>query len=178
MMIPRSAARSLSLFKRPRVSHPIATKAHLIEEGTLKHYKPELYYPVHTNEIFHQRYRTYVKLGYGGYSTVWLCLDEMYVPQRKRVCHVLTSSRDNSYKALKVGTRRNSKSMAKEVQVLEYLASQNSVHDGQSWIREACDTFQIDATEGSHTCLVYEPLGISLLERIDLQPGKRLELPP
>lgn len=90
---------------------------------------------------------------------------------------VLTSSRDSSYKALKVGTRRKSQSMAKEVQVLEYLASGNSVHDGQSWVREACDTFQIDVLGGSHTCLVYEPLGISLLERIDLQPGRRLEMP-
>ncbi|OBT76959.1 CMGC/SRPK protein kinase [Pseudogymnoascus sp. 05NY08] len=161
MMIPRSAARSLSLFKRPRVSHQIATKAHLIEGGALKHYNPELYYPVHTNELFHQRYRTCVKLGYGGYSTVWLCLDET----------------DNSYRALKVGTRRNSKSMTKEAQVLEYLASRNSVHDGRPWLREACDTFQIDVPDGSHTCLVYEALGISLLERIDLQPGKKLELP-
>ncbi|OBT58434.1 CMGC/SRPK protein kinase [Pseudogymnoascus sp. 24MN13] len=161
MMIPRSAARSLSLFKRPRVSHHIAAKAHLIEEGMLKHYNQELYYPVHTSELFHQRYRTCVKLGYGGYSTVWLCLDET----------------DKSYKALKVGTHRNTKSMTKEVQVLEYLASRNSVHDGRSWLREACDTFQIDIPDGSHTCLVYEPLGISLLERINLQPGKRLELP-
>ncbi|OBT88976.1 CMGC/SRPK protein kinase [Pseudogymnoascus sp. 03VT05] len=161
MMIPRSAARSLSLFKRPRVSHQIATKAHLIEEGALKHYNPELYYPVHTNELFHHRYRTCVKLGYGGYSTVWLCLDET----------------DNSYKTLKVGTRRNSNYMTKEVQALEYLAGRNSVHDGRPWLREACDTFQIDVQDGSHTCLVYEPLGISLLERIDLQPGKKLELP-
>jgi serine/threonine-protein kinase SRPK3 len=67
--------------------------------------------------------------------------------------------------------------MTKEVQVLEYLASRNSAHDGRSWLREACDTFQIDVPDGSHTCLVYEPLGISLLERIDFQPGKRLEMP-
>ncbi|KFZ04336.1 hypothetical protein V502_10227 [Pseudogymnoascus sp. VKM F-4520 (FW-2644)] len=68
--------------------------------------------------------------------------------------------------------------MAKEVQVLEYLASGNSVHDGQSWVCEACDTFQIDVPGGSHTCLAYEPIGISLSERIDLQPGRRLENAP
>lgn len=80
MIITRSAARSLRLFKRHNVSHRITTKAHSIEEGTLKHYSPELYYPVHINELFHHRYRTCVKLGYGGYSTVWLCRDETYVP--------------------------------------------------------------------------------------------------
>lgn len=93
-----------------------------------------------------------------------------------RVCHFLILSRDSSYKALKIRTRRMSQTIEKEVQVMEYLASQNSVHVGQSWVREACDTFQIDVPGGSHTYLVYEPLGISLSERIDLQPGKRLKI--
>ncbi|KFY84363.1 hypothetical protein V500_09378 [Pseudogymnoascus sp. VKM F-4518 (FW-2643)] len=137
MIISRSAACSLGLFKGPNVSHRITTKAHSIEEGTLKHYNPELYYPVHINELFHHRYRTCVKLGYGGYSTVWLSRDET---------------------ALKVGTRRKSQSMAKELHVLEYLAIRNSVHDGKSWVRQACDTFRIDVPGGAYTCLIWELL--------------------
>lgn len=90
---------------------------------------------------------------------------------------VLTLNRDCSYKALKVGTCKKGLSMTKEAQVLDYLKSRDSVHDGRSWVRNACDIFQIDVPGGSHTCLVYEPLGISLSERIDLQPTKRLELP-
>lgn len=90
---------------------------------------------------------------------------------------VLTLNRDCSYKALKVGTCKKGRSMTKEAQVLDYLKSRDSVHDGRSWVRNACDIFQIDVPGGSHTCLVYEPLGISLSERIDLQPTKRLELP-
>lgn len=60
---------------------------------------------------------------------------------------------------------------------MEYLASWNSVRVGRSWVREACDTFRINVPGSSHTCLVYEPLGTSLLERIDLQPAKRLKMP-
>lgn len=67
--------------------------------------------------------------------------------------------------------------MTKEAQVLEYLNSRDSVHNGRSWVRDACDIFQIDVPSGSHTCLVFEPLGISLSERIDLRPAKRLEQP-
>ena len=53
MIIVRPAARSLSLLKRPTVSHHMTTKAHLIEEGMLKHYSPELYYAVHINNSFY-----------------------------------------------------------------------------------------------------------------------------
>ncbi|KFY48078.1 hypothetical protein V496_10330 [Pseudogymnoascus sp. VKM F-4515 (FW-2607)] len=161
MIISRSAARSLDLFKRSSMSQGIATKAALIEEGTLQHYDPKLYYPARINELFHHRYRTCVKLGYGGYSTVWLCRDEA----------------DCSYKVLKIGTCKKDRSMTKEAQVLEYLNSRDSVHNGRSWVRDACDIFQIDVPSGSHTCLVFEPLGISLSERIDLRPAKRLEQP-
>jgi serine/threonine-protein kinase SRPK3 len=44
---------------------------------TTSYYDPSLYYPVHLKQTFHERYTTAVKLGFGGYSTVWLCHDEM-----------------------------------------------------------------------------------------------------
>lgn len=48
-----------------------------MEEETTSYYDSSLYYPVHCNQNFAGRYKTAVKLGYGGYSTVWLCYDEM-----------------------------------------------------------------------------------------------------
>lgn len=38
-------------------------------------YKPENYYPVYLGEVFKERYQVVAKLGYGVYSTVWLCRD-------------------------------------------------------------------------------------------------------
>ncbi|KAK3058231.1 hypothetical protein LTR09_001309 [Extremus antarcticus] len=47
-----------------------------IEEQTLFNYAKKKYYPVHPSELFHDRYRTIAKLGWGAYSTVWLTRDE------------------------------------------------------------------------------------------------------
>ncbi|KAH6724210.1 putative CDK4/6 [Leptodontidium sp. MPI-SDFR-AT-0119] len=45
------------------------------EEEKLKWYTPEKFYPVRIWEVFDQRYQVVGKLGYGAYSTVWLCRD-------------------------------------------------------------------------------------------------------
>ena len=46
-----------------------------IEEETLPHYEAEQYYPVHIGDTFNARYRVAGRLGYGAYSTSWLCQD-------------------------------------------------------------------------------------------------------
>lgn len=48
----------------------------------LEKYKPGGYHPVMIGDILHGRYRIVDKLGYGGYSTIWLARDahlEQYV---------------------------------------------------------------------------------------------------
>ena len=46
-----------------------------VEEETLPHYEPEQYFPVHIGDTFNARYRVIGKLGFGAYSTSWLCHD-------------------------------------------------------------------------------------------------------
>ena len=58
----------------------------LIEEEKLPYYKPEQFYPVHIGEIFNSKYQVLGKLGYGAYSTVWLCRDLWYVSPLSLVC--------------------------------------------------------------------------------------------
>lgn len=55
---------------------PVAKTDHLLEEEKLPFYTSGQYYPVHLDEIFNSRYRVVGKLGYGAYSTTWLCRDE------------------------------------------------------------------------------------------------------
>ena len=50
-----------------------------VKEEHLLYYKPEEFYPVHIGEIFKNQYQVVGKLGYGAYSTVWLCRDLVYV---------------------------------------------------------------------------------------------------
>jgi len=45
------------------------------EEETLKWYSPETFLPVRIGEVFNHKYQVVGKLGFGGYSTVWLCRD-------------------------------------------------------------------------------------------------------
>jgi hypothetical protein len=72
----RPLSLSIALCKRLAVHRTITSQAPLLEELTLKHFKYGLYYPVYIGETLNSRYKVEVKLGYGGYSTVWLCTDE------------------------------------------------------------------------------------------------------
>jgi hypothetical protein len=49
--------------------------AEKIEEETLPWYSPDRFYPVTIGEIFRSKYQVIGKLGFGAYSTVWLCRD-------------------------------------------------------------------------------------------------------
>lgn len=50
-----------------------------IEEETLPHYEPEQYYPVRIGDVLKAQYEVVGKLGYGAYSTSWLCQDILWV---------------------------------------------------------------------------------------------------
>lgn len=46
-----------------------------LEEETLTWYSQDRFYPVKIGETFQSRYQVIGKLGFGGYSTVWLSRD-------------------------------------------------------------------------------------------------------
>lgn len=46
-----------------------------LEEETLPWYTQDGLYPVNIGQVFQSRYQVIGKLGFGGYSTVWLCRD-------------------------------------------------------------------------------------------------------
>lgn len=52
-------------------------------EEKLSRYKPGGYHPVHLGDLFKDgRYKIINKLGFGGFSTVWLARDLEWVPGR------------------------------------------------------------------------------------------------
>ena len=128
-----------------------------IEEETLPFYEVEQFYPVHTGEVVNDRYRVTGKLGYGAYSTSWLCRD-----LRRRQKHVV----------LKVSTslRKFPTATDREFKIYEHLAKIESAHPGQSLIRELYDSFELAGQAGKHRCLVLQPMHMTLLEMMTLNP--------
>ncbi|PYI02369.1 kinase-like protein [Aspergillus sclerotiicarbonarius CBS 121057] len=127
---------------------PLLDAAEKLEEETLSWYSPSDFYAVKIGEVFQSRYQVIGKLGYGGYSTVWLCRD----------------LQQHAYVTLKV-FERNSAEGQRETEAYCHLNSLGLVdHAGAKLIRKALDSFQITSTEGNFGCLVHPPLGMSLYD--------------
>lgn len=71
---PSSARQNLERLTRRPEPH-VLDNALKYEEEQLKWYTPGKFYPVRIGEVFDRRYQVVGKLGYGAYSTVWLCRD-------------------------------------------------------------------------------------------------------
>ncbi|PKX89196.1 putative protein kinase, partial [Aspergillus novofumigatus IBT 16806] len=127
-----------------------------IEEVTLPHYKSEHYFPVHIGDVYETRYQITGKLGYGAYSTSWLC-------------RVLQSDK---YRLLKVSTSLPAIPTAsdRELKIYEHLSKFNSKHQVHSLVRELYDSFDLQGPFGKHRCLVMQPMRMTLLEMVSLNP--------
>ncbi|PKY03384.1 kinase domain protein [Aspergillus campestris IBT 28561] len=136
--MPRARA-MFSRLKPLITRHPTTTHSRcMAKEETLPFYKPDQFYPVHTGELLHATYQVIGKLGYGAYSTVWLCHD-----QRNRI-HV----------AAKVLTAAFSGQKSREVEVYQHLSRLGRSHVGSASIRGLYDMFDISGPDGLHRCLV------------------------
>ncbi|PIL26871.1 hypothetical protein GSI_11051 [Ganoderma sinense ZZ0214-1] len=148
-----------------------------IEEETVPFYDPTAFYPVRIGEVFQSRYQVVGKLGYGAYSTVWLC-------------HDLVGHR---YVSVKVCSR-NSIPVKRELAALEYLNRlPKTRHGGRPHVRTLLDQFVLtSATEEpsassdpdseppatvppqSFQCLVHKPMLMSIFALRAIFPDKKL----
>ncbi|PYH88250.1 hypothetical protein BO71DRAFT_311402, partial [Aspergillus ellipticus CBS 707.79] len=111
----------------------------------LEKYQLGGYHPIVVGELLHTRYRVVHKLGYGTYSTTWLCRDyqtEIYV-------------------AVKVGT---GDSKQQEVDILSLLHedSPSDKHPGRDLVPPVLDRFNIHGPNGTHPCYVTAPAMCSI----------------
>nr|VWP02166.1 Chitin synthase export chaperone [Ganoderma boninense] len=151
-----------------------------IEEETLPHYDPNNFYPVRMGEVFQARYQVVGKLGYGAYSTVWLCRDLV----------------GHRYVTVKVCTR-NAIPVKRELAALEHLNRLPwTMHGGRPHIRTLLDQFvltftsaegppasSVSETPGSESapgpqsfqCLVHKPMLMSISALRDFLRGNKLD---
>lgn len=105
-------------------------------------------------------------------STAWLCSDLRSVFNGP-VFHdmYLILSRDHGFRTLKVCVRR--KSPAHEMAISDHLKASDD-HSGKTLVRPVLDSLEVVGPHGKHTCLVYQPLGMSFTEFQNLCPDEKL----
>jgi len=122
------------------------------EQEDPKDYVKGGYHPVKIGDLFHNRYHVVRKLGWGHFSTVWLCWD-------------LT---DKTFVALKVvkSAAHYTETALDEIKLLKCVRQS----DEKDPFREKCvqllDDFKISGVNGTHVCMVFEVLGHNLLKFI------------
>ncbi|TNM88392.1 hypothetical protein fugu_004646 [Takifugu bimaculatus] len=121
------------------------------------------YYRVEIGEIFVDRYQVVRKLGWGHFSTVWLCWDMM-----KR-CFV----------ALKVvrSAQMFTETALDEIRLLKCVRDSDAKDLKRDRVVHLIDDFRITGENGEHVCMVLEVLGHQLLRWIVTSNYTGLPLP-
>uniref|UniRef100_H2ZRJ6 non-specific serine/threonine protein kinase n=1 Tax=Latimeria chalumnae TaxID=7897 RepID=H2ZRJ6_LATCH len=108
-------------------------------------YCPGGYHPVNVGDIFNGRYQVHCKLGWGYFSTVWLCQDR----QKKRFVAVKVSKSGYGF----------TQTAQDELSLLRCVRGGNrkDLHDQR--IVQLFDDFKLIGKNGIHVCMVFELLG-------------------
>lgn len=72
-LIPRHVLPRLRIRATCKFFGTLTNPTQPFEEEQLPWYRPDQFYPAHVGEILDTKYKIVGKLGYGAYSTVWLC---------------------------------------------------------------------------------------------------------
>ena len=167
------------------MNSPQYTDSNNSEDEGLEDYKIEGYHPVHIGEILLERYVIMQKLGYGHFSTAWLALDSKY----------------GNYVAIKIqkSEERYIWAAYDEVEILQELAKHNF---DREWIKslkeyyknepeklkniekhenshvvQLLNSFIYHGQNGKHFCMVFEVMGVTLLELIKRYNYRGLPIP-
>ncbi|XP_007429615.2 SRSF protein kinase 3-like isoform X1 [Python bivittatus] len=123
----------------------------------------EGYYLVKKGETFNGRYHVVQNLGYGYFSTVWLCQDT----GKKRCVAVKVPK----------GGENFAEAALDEVMLLRCVNSKRRKDQGSKHIIHLLDDFKMIGENGFHVCLVMELLGPSLQTLLSIRGSQGLPLP-
>ncbi|XP_075036506.1 SRSF protein kinase 1-like [Mixophyes fleayi] len=110
------------------------------------------YHRVKIGDLFSNRYHVIRKLGWGHFSTVWLCWDiqaKLFVALK-----VVKSAEHYTETALD------------EIKLLRAVRDTDPIDPGHEVVVQLLDDFKISGVNGSHVCMVFEVLGHHLLKWI------------
>ncbi|KAM3147844.1 hypothetical protein pb186bvf_000172 [Paramecium bursaria] len=141
---------------------------HDSEDEGIEDYKIGGYHPVHVGEVLVNRYVTIQKLGWGHFSTVWLSKDFKYntyvaIKVQKSAENYLEAAYDEVEILQKVAQNVHSKEW---VEKLKTYKQTNKITRDDSHVVQLLNSFVYKGPYGSHFCMVFEILGVNLLEVI------------
>ena len=155
------------------------------EDEGMEDYKVGGYHPVHVGEIYLNRYMVLQKLGWGHFSTVWLAKDikfETYVALKvqKSAQHYLDAAYDEVEILSELSKYNNEEEW--EESVRKYWKSQpQKVKEGitmnHSQVVQLLNSFIHHGPNGRHFCMVFEIMGVTLLEIIKRYNYQGVPLP-
>lgn len=144
------------------------------EDEGMEDYKVGGYHPVHIGEVYHNRYMVIQKLGWGHFSTVWLAKDikfDTYIALKiqKSSQHYLDAAYDEVEILQELENFNNDEEWEKSVR--EYWINnpdkvKNGVNMGHSQVVQLLNSFIHNGPNGRHFCMVFEIMGVTLLEII------------
>jgi serine/threonine protein kinase len=167
------------------MNSPQYTDSNYSEDEGLEDYKIDGYHPVHVGEILLDRYVIMQKLGYGHFSTAWLALD----------------NNNGNYVAIKIqkSDERYIQGAYDEIEILQSLAKKNFDKEWINSLKEyykdepeklkelttvehtqvvqLLNSFIHNGQNGKHFCMVFEVMGVTLLEIIKRYNYKGIPLP-
>lgn len=110
------------------------------------------YHPVKIGDLFLNRYHVTRKLGWGHFSTVWLCWD----------------LEDKRYVALKIvkSAPHFTETAKDEIKILKAVRDGDPSNPKRNKTVQLLNDFKITGVNGVHICMVFEVLGHNLLKLI------------
>ncbi|XP_037639907.1 SRSF protein kinase 3-like isoform X1 [Sebastes umbrosus] len=158
---PKPAHHPPAVHKHPHSPEPLGSYDE--EQENPADYCIGGYYSVEIGEIFVDRYQVVKKLGWGHFSTVWLCWDMM----------------KGRFVALKVvkSAQTFTETAMDEIQLLKCVRDSDPKDPKRETIVHLIDDFRITGANGEHVCMVLEVLGHQLLRWIVKSNYTGLPLP-
>ncbi|XP_059615305.1 SRSF protein kinase 1 [Phlebotomus argentipes] len=121
------------------------------------------YHPVKIGDLFQERYHVTRKLGWGHFSTVWLCWD----------------LKDKRYVALKIvkSAPHFTETAKDEIKILKAVRDSDPADPFRNKTVQLLNDFKISGVNGTHICMVFEVLGHNLLKLILKSNYRGIPLP-
>lgn len=121
------------------------------------------YHPVKIGDLFYSRYHVVRKLGWGHFSTVWLCWD-------------LMGKRFVALKVVKSASHYTDTALD-EIKLLKAVRDSDTGDTCRERVVQLLDDFKISGVNGTHMCMVFEVLGHNLLKLIIRSNYQGIPLP-